>query len=89
VPSLSNNAIRQRLEYTERHIDDLFTNVVFNDEAMFQLSENRTLNWWNPDSEESPAFEDNHKKSKEGSGVGSAEKEQQILFLEGLKRPQG
>jgi len=58
------NAIRQRFEYAQRHVEDLFTNVIFTDEAVFQLSENQTLHWRNSDSEGRPVFEDNHKKNK-------------------------
>jgi transposase len=64
VPFLSNNAIEKRMEYAERYLEDKFSNVCFTDEVMFQLSENRQLQWWNPQFEERPVFEEGHDKSK-------------------------
>jgi len=75
VPSLSNNALKKRIDYATRHLEDLFSNVCFTDEAMFQLSENRQLFWWNPKSEDRPVFEDQHNKGKVMQWVGSGGKE--------------
>jgi transposase len=64
VPLLTPNALEKRMEYAELHLENKFTNVVFTDETMFQLSENRQLSWWNPDYEDKPVFEENHNKRK-------------------------
>lgn len=64
VPYLSNRAIQKRYEYATRHLQDSFSNVCFTDEAIFQLSENKQLYWWNPDYEDRPVFEDPHNRSK-------------------------
>lgn len=64
VPSLSSHAITKRMEYATYYLEDKFSNVVFSDESMFQLSDNRHLYWWNPNTEERPVFEDNYNKSK-------------------------
>lgn len=64
IPYLSHNAIRKRLEYVTKHLEDQFTNVCFSDEAIFQLSDNRQLLWYNKQTEDRPIIEDHYKKHK-------------------------
>ncbi len=64
IPYLSNSAIKKRLEYATKHLEDKYTNVCFSDETIFQLSDNRQFMWWNQNTEDRPFIEDHSKKNK-------------------------
>lgn len=62
-PALTPQAIRKRIEYCLRHKYDKFSNVIFCDEAIIQLQENRHLLWSSP-AEERPTLAKIHSNMK-------------------------
>lgn len=63
-PSLTEVTTEARIKYCRDHAEDKFTNVLFIDESIVQMNENKEIIWYKPDDEPRPTFQQartNHK----------------------------